>query len=344
MSQIYTSLISHLVQHASLSSEDTYGLMKTLMNGELSPVQIAAIAIALRMKGETVDELVGFARAMRDGAVTTSVDVPHLVDTCGTGGDGLHTFNISTTAAFVAAAAGIPVAKHGNRAASSVCGSADVLEELGVNLNLSPDDEKRAIHTCSIAFLFARTHHPALKHAAPVRAELGTRTFFNLLGPLTNPAGARIQLMGVFDNVPLEKIAHVAHALGVERAMIVHAQDGMDEISTCSPTSVAEVKDGSVTSYTITPEDMDIPRADLSLLKGGDAHENAAITQRILHGEKGPCADIVALNAGAVIYLAGKASSHQEGVAHARDILASGAAHATLEKYISFTHDVAKEA
>lgn len=333
----YTNILNQLVQQKDISSEQTYELMQAIMQGELTPVQIAAIAIALRTKGETVEELTGCALAMREGAIQLPDPPPDVVDTCGTGGDGLHTFNISTAAAFVVAAAGIPVAKHGNRSASSKCGSADVLETLGVNLNVTPQTESAALKKCNIAFLYARAHHPALKNAAAVRSELGIRTFFNLLGPLTNPAGAKIQLMGIFSGVDTEKIARVIAELGATRAMIVHADHGMDEISICSPTTISEVDNGNVKTYSVSPEQWGISQCTIDELKGGDAEENAEIIRRVLQGETGPRADIVAVNAGAVIYLAGHATSHAQGIEIAKEILANGTAMSALEKFAAFT-------
>ncbi len=341
----YTFLdtLNQLVQQKDITSEHTYEMMQAIMRGELAPTQIAGLAIALRTKGETVEELTGCARAMREWAVTLPDAPPNVVDTCGTGGDGLHTFNISTATAFVAAAAGIPVAKHGNRSASSKCGSADVLEALGVHLNVTPQEESTALRECNIAFLYARAHHPALKNAAAVRSELGIRTFFNLLGPLTNPAAAKIQLMGIFSGVTTEKIARVIAELGAKRAMIVHAENGMDEISICCKTTISEVTNGTIKTYSVSPEELGIQPCSIEELKGGEAEENAEIIRKVLQGEKGPRADIVAVNAGAVIYLAGCAASYAQGIEIAQEILATRAAMGVLEKFIAYTQSTIKK-
>jgi anthranilate phosphoribosyltransferase len=325
-----------LIGGGVLARADAAALMEQIMAGALTTAQIAAVAVALRLRGETAGEIAGLADAMRRHAVAVPDPPPDCVDTCGTGGDGLRTFNISTLAALVAAGAGVTVAKHGNRAATSRAGSADLLEALGLQLELAPAREAQALHTLGIAFLFARAHHPALKHAAAARDELGVRTVFNMLGPLTNPAGAQIQLMGVFPGIALDMVATVLHELGSVRALVVRGQDGMDEITLVGPTDVAELRDGTIRRYTLTPEELGLTRCRADDLFGGSADENAAIARAILDGVAGPRADIVALNAGAVIYLAGRAATIKDGIAIARHALHSGAARAKLERLIAF--------
>ncbi|NLF37892.1 anthranilate phosphoribosyltransferase [bacterium] len=336
----FPEMLGRLVNGISLDSAEAYSLMQAVMSGGLAPSQIAAVAVALRMKGETEDEITGFVRAMRAGAIPMPGAPSGAVDTCGTGGDHLDTFNVSTAAALVAAAAGVRVAKHGNRAASSRSGSADVLEALGVNIELSPEEECASLARTGIAFLFARMHHPALKHAAPVRKEIGIRTVFNLVGPMTNPAGARTQLMGVFPGVETARVAAALRTLGAERAMVVRGLDGMDEITITAPTEVSELRAGSVTTYHITPEDLGFRPCRLDQLKGGMPRENAAIIRRVLAGEQGPHRDIVLINAGAVIYLAGLAPAHGAGIDSARTAIDSGAAAAKLDELVRVTTHV----
>ncbi len=321
-----------------LTQEEAYRLMHRVMRGELTPAQLAGVLVALRTRGETVDEIAGFARAMREHALRIQVAGP-LMDVVGTGGDGRGTFNISTTTAFVVAAAGVRVAKHGNRAASSRSGSADVLEALGVRIDLPPEQVARAIEEVGVGFLFARSHHPAMRHVAPVRAELRVRTVFNLLGPLTNPAGATHFLLGVFASEWLEPMARALGDLGARRALVVHGE-GTDELVLGS-NRVTELREGRVRSYTLTPEAVGLEPAPLQALAGGSAEENARITRRILGGEEaGPRADVVALNAGAALYVAGRAKSVAEGVGQAREILRSGAALEVLERLVAFSQRV----
>ena len=302
------------------------------MSGECRPEQVAALLAGLRAKGETHSELAGMAEAMRRHAVRvrTPDDGAPVVDTCGTGGDGSHTINISTTAAFVVAAAGATVAKHGNRSVSSKCGSADVLEALGVKLDGGVDVVERSLADARIGFLFAPAHHPAMKHVMPVRRSLGVRTAFNLLGPMTNPAGARRQVIGVYSPRVGRLMAEALGELGSEHVMVVHG-DGLDELSVCGPTTVWELKDGAVAEWTTTPDELGVPTAPLSALKGGDAAQNAAATESILAGEPGPRGDAVAVNAGAAIYVAGLAPTLREGVDTARALLREGAAVAVLD-------------
>lgn len=320
----------------SLSREETEELFGQLMDGQVSETLKAALLIALRMKGEAVPEISGAAAAMRRRAIP----IPHtrgdVVDTCGTGGDGRGTFNISTAAALVAAAAGAPVAKHGNRSVSSRSGSADVLAALGVKIDIAPEVAGRTLDAVGITFLFAPLLHPAMREVMPVRRELGLRTIFNVLGPLTNPAGARRQLMGVYAESLVEPIGHVLRDLGAEHALVVHGDDGLDEITTTGVTRVAEVRDGEVRCYQLTPENLGLRRARLSELAGGGPDENAAAMHRVFSGEEGPLADVTVLNAGAALYVAGLAPSIAEGIGMAREVLASGAAAGKLEALRSF--------
>lgn len=309
----------------SLSREETEELFGALMDGQVSDPIKAALLVALRMKGEAVAEIAGAATAMRRRAVAIPHEVQGVVDTCGTGGDGRGTFNISTAAALVAAAAGVHVAKHGNRSVSSKSGSADVLAALGVKIDMDPETAGRALERVGITFLFAPLLHPAMREVMPVRRELGMRTIFNVLGPLTNPAGARRQLMGVYAEALVEPIGNVLRDLGAEHALVVHGSDGMDEITTTGPTTVSEVRGGEVHGFTLEPERFGIPRARLEDLAGGGPDENAALMHRVLGGEPGPLADVTALNAGAAIYVSGLAPSLEEGYGRAREVLASGA-------------------
>jgi anthranilate phosphoribosyltransferase len=300
------------------------------MRGEADPAQIAGLLVALRAKGETVDELVGAARAMRAHVVAVRPSRDDLVDTAGTGGDGSGTFNISTTAALVAAACGCAVAKHGNRAASSRSGSADMLEALGVPIALSPEQAAEMIDRYGFGYLHAPAHHPAMRHAGPVRRSLGVRTVFNLLGPLTNPAGARRQLIGVYARQWVEPMAHALAQLGCEYGMVVHGQPGIDELSPCGATTMATVRDGAVTLSELDARELGVELCTLADLAGGDPQRNAEISLAVLAGEPGPAADATALNAAATLLVAGRAADLGEGLAAAREALRSGAAMATL--------------
>jgi anthranilate phosphoribosyltransferase len=335
------SALGRLASGGSLDREETEHLFGLLMDGEVSDGLKAALLVALRMKGEVAAEICGAAAAMRRRVVP----IPHtrlrVVDTCGTGGDGRGTFNISTAAALVAAAAGLPIAKHGNRSVSSRSGSADVLAALGVPIEVAPETSARALDTIGIAFLFAPLHHPAMREVMPIRRELGMRTIFNVLGPLTNPAGARRQLMGVYSADLVPVIAQVLADLGSEHAMVVHGHDGLDEITTTGPTRVSEVIGGEVRSYTLTPERFGLPRADPGALAGGGPEENAVVMLRLLAGEPGALADITALNAGAVLYVGGVVADLEEGVMRARATLASGTAAAKLSELRDFSAGVA---
>ncbi|RLD11947.1 MAG: anthranilate phosphoribosyltransferase [Chlamydiae bacterium] len=333
-----SEILNKVVNGCDLSFAEAESAMRNIMDGKLTSAQIAALAVSLRIKGETEDEIAGFVTAMKDGAIHLPQFFPDSVDTCGTGGDKLNTFNISTVAAIVASGAGVIIAKHGNRSASSKSGSADVLESLGINLNVNIGTELRALNEIGIAFLFARAHHPALKHAGAARKEIGIRTIFNLIGPMTNPAGARIQLMGVFREADIIKVANVLKKLGAKRAMVVSGHDGMDEISLSSTTDIAELKDNNIISYQISPEDFGIKTASLETIKGGLPDDNAKITLEILSGSCGPRADIVLLNAGAVIYLSGKTDCIKSGIELARQSISSGAAAKKLHQLIAITN------
>ncbi len=334
--------LQRVVEHREIFHDEMLGLMRRIMRGEMSPIMMAAFIAALRVKKETVGEIAAAAQVMREFATPVHVeDKTHLVDLCGTGGDGAHTFNISTTAMFVAAAAGARVAKHGGRSVSSSTGSADVLESLGVAINLQPEQVARCLHSTGIGFMFAPNHHGAMKHAAPVRKELGIRTLFNILGPLTNPAGAPNQVMGVFHPDLVGIQARVLHRLGAEHVLIVHGSDGLDEITLSGPTMVAELKNGNVNEYTISPGQFGMGEHDGSMLKASTREASRAIVQRVLANEPGPARDIVLLNAGAAIYAANVAESLAEGVERAREALASGRAAQTLQQFMAITNELA---
>jgi anthranilate phosphoribosyltransferase len=324
-----------LVAGESLSREETEELFGALMDGQVSEPVKAALLVALRMKGEAVSEISGAAAAMRRRVIPIPHTSEGIVDTCGTGGDGRGTFNISTAAALVAAAAGVAVAKHGNRSVSSKSGSADVLAALGVRIEIDPATAGQALDNVGITFLFAPLLHPAMREVMPVRRELGMRTIFNVLGPLTNPAGARRQVMGVYSQTLVEPIGQVLRDLGAEHALVVHG-DGLDEITTTGPTTVSEVRGGEVRTYTLEPERFGLRRVSVEDLAGGMPEDNAALMQRVFGGETGPLADVTALNAGAAIYVAGLAPSLEEGVEAALSILASGAAAGKLDQLRGF--------
>jgi anthranilate phosphoribosyltransferase len=310
--------------------------MGEIMDGQVTPSQLGAFLVALRIKGETIAEIAGLAGTMRDRAVQVEASQP-VVDIVGTGGDLAGTFNISTTAALVAAGAGLRVAKHGNRAASGRCGSADVLEELGVGLALSSQNVACCLREVGIAFMFAPVFHPAMKYAAPTRREIGVPTIFNILGPLTNPAGARAQVLGVADASLVKKMALVLKSLGYRHALVVHGMDGLDEITITGPTLVCELNRGEISSYSICPEDLGLPQGGLENLSGGDAPRNAAIMRGILSGEAGPGRDIVLMNAAAALLAGDRVKTLQEGAALAAEALDEGLALAKLEQLIAFT-------
>jgi len=332
------SAIKAVTEHKDLSSDEMTSVMRLIMTGEATPAQVGGFLIGLRMKGETVEEVAAAAGVMRELSTKVNVDTGRLVDTCGTGGDASGSFNISTASAFVVAAAGGKVAKHGNRSVSSKSGSADVLEAAGVNLELSPEQVAACVNDVGVGFMFAPMHHSAMKHAIGPRREMAVRTIFNVLGPLTNPAGAPNQVLGVFSNDWVEPLAHVLKQLGSDHVLVVHADDGLDEISIGSATRVAELKNGEVTAYTIQPEDFGMQRADLSALKAEDAQDSLRIIRSVLANQEGPARDIVCLNAGAAIYAAGLAGSLAEGVARAAEVIASGEAAAKLEQLVAATN------
>ena len=317
-----------------MSYQEAEAVMNEIMGGEATPVQMSSYLTALSLKGETIEEITASAAGMRAHCIKLLHDL-NVLEIVGTGGDGSNSFNISTTASLVIAAGGVPVAKHGNRAASSKSGAADVLEALGVNINLSPEQSAQLLKKINICFLFAQNYHIAMKYVAPVRKELGIRTVFNILGPLSNPAGANMELMGVFDEALVEPLAQVMMKLGVTRGMVVYGQDSLDEISMSAPTSVCEIRDGWFQSYVLTPEQFGYARCSKEELQGGTPGENAEITRAILNGrERGAKRQAVCLNAGASLYITGKTGTIEEGVTMAERLIDSGAAAAKLEEFI----------
>lgn len=330
--------IIKLSKKQDLAYAEAEAVMDEIMSGQATPVQMSAYLTALALKEETIDEITASAAGMRAHCIKLlhNLDVLEIV---GTGGDGSNSFNISTTSSLVIAAGGVPVAKHGNRAASSKSGAADVLEALGVKITLTPERSAEILKKINICFLFAQNYHIAMKYVAPIRKELGIRTVFNILGPLSNPAGANMELMGVYDQSLVEPLAQVMANLGVNRGMVVYGQDSLDEISMCAPTSVCEIRDGKFTSYEITPEQFGYERCEKGALTGGTPAENAEITKAILKGEeKGPKRQAVCLNAGAALYIAGKATSIEEGVKLAESLIDSGAALKKLEEFVEETN------
>ena len=348
-------MINKVVQGEDLSEEEMVDVMRTIMEGRATDAQIGAFIAALRMKGETIEEIAGAAKVMREKATRIRVRPPvvhvdrdeinidreTVVDTCGTGGDGTSTFNVSTTTAFVAAGGGLKVAKHGNRSVSSRCGSADVLEALGVNLDVSPEVVETCIHEIGIGFLYAPNLHGAMKYAIGPRRETGIRSIFNVLGPLTNPAGANAQVLGVYDRKLTSVLAEVLGRLGSTRAMVVFGEGSFDEISITGPTYVSELKDGQVSEYRIEPEDFGMSRAGIEDIRGGDAKENAAVVQNILKGQPGPRRDMILLNAAATFYVSGRVNDMHDGIAMARDSIDSTTAFYKLEALAEMTNRVA---
>lgn len=330
--------IRAVVERQDLSAADMTTVMRTIMTGEATPSQIGGFLVGLRMKGETVDEITAAAQVMRELATRVPVSPDRLVDTCGTGGDASGTFNVSTATAFVVAAAGGRVAKHGNRSVSSSSGSADVLEAAGARLDLSTEQVAESVQAIGVGFLFAPLYHSAMKHAIGPRKEMGVRTIFNVLGPLTNPAGAPNQLLGVFSASLVPMLASVLQALGSRHVMVVHAEDGLDEITIGGETLVAELRDGTITEYRIKPEDFGIRRTVLDAVRVADAGESLGMIRAAFAGESGPAADMIALNAGAAIYLAGLADTLQVGVARAQELLNAGAAAAKLDEFVAFSN------
>jgi anthranilate phosphoribosyltransferase len=336
--------IAHLADGVDLTEADAEAVMDQIMDGLATPAQIGAFLMALRLKGETVPEIVGFARSMRGHVIPVHPERTDLVDTCGTGGDGTNTFNISTTVAFVVAGAGLGVAKHGNRSVSSQSGSADVLEALGARLDLGPEQVADCIDATGIGFLFAPNHHPAMKHAIGPRRELGIRTVFNILGPLTNPASARAQVVGVFDPTLTEPLAEVLHDLGCEAAFVVHGASGMDELSTTGPNRMSHFVDGQVITRSVDPQDFGLPRASLDDLRGGSADENASITRALLRGEmRDHRRDVVLLNAAAALVAGNRTEDLAAGIEVARNSVDDGAAFDTLQKFVAYTRTAAGE-
>jgi len=334
MADAYNELLGKLIAGEDLSREQANGLFNRIMDGELTEAQVAGVLVALAAKGETADEITGAAQAMRDHAVRIDTGGRDVIDTCGTGGTGLNTFNISTAAAFVAAGAGAVVAKHGNRTNTRPSGSADVLAALGVNLDADMDTVARCLAEANVCFCFAIKHHPAMRYAVPVRKQLAVRTIFNVLGPLTNPAGAARQLMGVFDGAWVERIAGALAALGAKRAMVVHAECGLDELSTTCPTLIAEAVDGKVSTRTVTPADFGLPAADLSAFAVASPDESAQRILAVLAGAEGPDRDMVLLNAAAALTVAGQADTIPAALPLAAKSIDSGAAQAALEKLV----------
>ncbi|NHQ88643.1 anthranilate phosphoribosyltransferase [Iodobacter sp. HSC-16F04] len=333
--------LNRLIDNNELFYDEMLYLMRQIMTGEMSPVQTAALLIGLRTKVESVSEIAASATVMRELSTKVNVqDRSHLIDTCGTGGDGAHTFNISTCAAFVVAAAGAKVAKHGGRSVSSSSGSADVLEAFGINLNLSAEQVGRSIDEIGLGFMFAPNHHSAMKYVAPIRRELGVRTIFNILGPLTNPAGAENQLMGVFHPDLVGIQVRVLKQLGSKHVLIVHGKDGMDEISISGPTLIAELKDGQINEFEFDPRDYGFELADIKTLHANDAQQSKHIIEQVLANQASPCRDIVQLNAGAAIYAAGKAESLVAGIQRAGQVLADGSARARLDALVQFTQSI----
>lgn len=333
--------IGKVILKKDLQRSEIESVMDEIMTGKATPAQISAFLTALRMKGETVEEITGCATIMRKYVRKVSISTPdseNLIDTCGTGGDGYHTFNISTISAFVCAGAGAKVAKHGNRAVSSMCGSADLLKELGINIEASIETVERCIQVIGVGFLFAPLLHPAMKYATPVRREIGIRTIFNILGPLTNPAGAKRQLLGVFDRRWVEPIARVLQQLGSVHSLVVCGDDGLDEVTTCTTTFVAELRDGNIKTYTIHPEDFGISQAKPEQLKGGDNIKNKNIALDILNGKNGPQRDIVVLNSACALYASGRAKDIKEGIEVAKDSIDSKCALNKLMELKNFTN------
>jgi anthranilate phosphoribosyltransferase len=353
-SPIITEAVRALVERRDLSRIEAAAAMDAIMSGAATNAQIAAFLTALRMKGETVEELIGFAQVMRGKAVkvrphagamvgATGTDRDMLLDTCGTGGDASGTFNVSTATAFVVAGAGLRVAKHGNRSVSSLCGSADVVETLGIDIELAPAKVARCVDEVGIGFLYAPLLHTAMKHVMAARREMGIRTVFNMLGPLTNPAGANAQVIGVYADALTEPLARVLAELGTLRAFVVHGADGLDEISNTGPSRISEVHEGVVRTSTVSPEDFGLPRSPISDLQGGDREENAGIIRNILAGEPGPKRDIVLMNAAAALVVGRKARDLKEGVAVAAQSIDSGAAARTLADLVALSQRLAAE-
>lgn len=333
--------VNAVIEKHDLSHDEMLSVMKTIMTGEATPAQIGGFLVALRCKGETVAEITAAAQVMRELSSKVKVKGKHLVDTCGTGGDGAKTFNVSTAAAIVAAAAGCQVAKHGNRSVTSSSGSADVLEKAGVNLSLNAEQVAECVKACGLGFMFAPNHHSAMKHAIGPRKELAVRTIFNVLGPLTNPASAPNQVLGVFSEALTEKMANVLKELGSKHVMVVHAEDGLDELSIASATRVSELRDGQVNTYMVKPEDLGLQTGDLKDIAVNSSEESLAMIQSVFNNERSTALNMVALNAGASIYVAGRADSFEAGVKLAKIVIAGGAAKDKLAEFIEISNQVA---
>lgn len=331
--------LNKIIQGKNLNETEMSQMITEIFSGNITDAQIGAFMAALATKGETFEELAGAARAMRRKAVRIQVSAPTVVDTCGTGGDASQTFNISTTTAFVVAGCGVTVAKHGNRSISSRCGSADLLEAMGVKIDINPEIVEEAIQEIGIGFLFAPLYHGAMRHAAKARKELGIRSIFNMLGPLTNPAGANCQLLGVYAPELTEMFANALRLLGTKRAFVVHGHDGLDEITVCAPTRISELNDGLIRTYDITPEQFFGNQSNPEDLTGGDPEMNAEITREIFNGEKGPKRNVVLINASAALVAAGKAKDFEEGISLAKASIDSGSAAAKLERLAGFTQE-----
>jgi len=331
--------IALLVSGRSLTTEEAASVMEEIMEGKATPAQLGAFVTALRIKGETADEIAGLARVMLTKAVRVTIVEP-VLDVVGTGGDNSNTFNISTAAAFVAAGAGLKVAKHGNRAMSSRCGSADVLEALGVRIDLNAEQVQRCLQEVGMGFMFAPIFHPAMKYAAAPRREIGIRTIFNILGPLTNPAGAKAELLGVADESLLEKLTLVLQSLGCYHALVVHGEDGLDEITIAGKTQVCELKDGHIKRYSISPEDLGLSRASVDSLRGGTVDENATLLRGIVAGAPGPQRDVVLMNAAAALLAGDRVETLQHGLALAREVIDGGHALAKLDQLIGFSQSL----
>ncbi|MFF2908115.1 anthranilate phosphoribosyltransferase [Paenibacillus sp. NPDC057934] len=338
--KLIQSGLAGLIEGKDLSRNEARDIMGAIMDGKASSAQIGGLLTALRIKGETVDEITGFAEAMRGFGTHVSTESARLLDTCGTGGSGIHKFNISTVSAIISSAASVRVAKHGNRSASGRAGSADVLEALGVNIHLNAEQARQCLDSIGICFLFAQIYHPSMRHAAAPRRELGVRTVFNMLGPLTNPAGADRQLLGIYDRSKTATVATVLKELGSKRAMVVSSLDGLDEISISAPTLVSELKNGVVTTYEVTPQELGLTMHPLEDVLGGDAAENAAIITSVLQGQVSPYRDIVLANAGACIYVAGLADTLAGGVEKAKAVVDSGQALSKLEQLVAMTEEL----
>jgi anthranilate phosphoribosyltransferase len=331
--------ISSLISGNSLTAREAAQVMSEIMEGEATPAQFGAFVTALRLKGETVEEIAGMASVMRSKAIRVETSGP-AVDIVGTGGDNCSTFNISTAAAFVAAGAGLTIAKHGNRAMSSRCGSADVLEALGVKIDLGAEQVRQCLNEVGIGFMFAPAFHPAMKYASAPRREIGFRTVFNILGPLTNPAGTVAQVVGVADGALVEKLALVLKSLGCQHALVVHGDDGLDEITVNGRTAVCELKDGTISSYFISPEDIGLPGASLDSLRGGTLEESTAMLRGVLAGASGPPRDVVLVNAAAALLVGDRVATLKEGIESAGEAVDTGSAMAKLERLIEFSHSI----